>query len=788
MNIMTVSMQGNNYFLMLSGWKIFITAMAISLANSGSVSAQCERVGWVASATPGCGVKIIDLDNGDILRAVAGVDDLGGGQTIRFSTAPALLPGGCTSEGLEVVALTCVSDTLPCQATFGYATSSANAFSLTFEADVYDATMQTCEWNFGDGATATGKTVQHTFAQEGTYTVCLDVTDDFGCSVQKCKNIFVSEQNPNWCDYDIYVTTVGDKLYGKLFPVNGSSGTLTSVQWYDSKTNQILAETSDFSQLLPGNGHFLICAQYTVFDSISGSTCTTTRCQPITVADAACVNPAMISTTGFCPSIYAPVCGCDGVTYGNECEAMTAGVSTWWAGQCGTGTGSCSADLGIEIVSGSPGAGYTFRFTNLSAGDYSFAQLDFGDGSPMWESSQWDTVTYHYDFGGIYRTNLTVWKNNSCVSSATKLLVTDSWYMACDNLPGSTDYVMPGDANGDKKANVYDILNIGLGYSAVGVPRPNATTAWAPQFAPNWQQTVVTGVNYKHLDCDGNGLVSSSDAGPVQQHYAPIDTAEAGWVPSAPAVRVEFAADTLYVSPDNSAALEISADVYVGSVTQPTLDLYGVAFALKYPEYVNHDPETFYVEDLFGADYQTLFLHKDNYSRRQLDMGVARTTTGQSVNGYGRIAKVNFVADFIIIVDITGRAENNTIPFTVPIKGIKAIDANGNVKEMSVPDMQDTVWIKLLQTTKATDPVLGQQIEVYPNPATDAALLLAGNLQVEQIEAVNALGQTLYTVQPSGDRNIRLNVSDWQEGIYTLRIRTDKGVAEKRLMVSGQYR
>ena len=109
-----------------------------------------------------------------------------------------------------------------------------------------------------------------------------------------------------------------------------------------------------------------------------------------------CLNPDLIDLNTPCIELWAPVCGCNNVTYGNECEATNyGGVTSWTEGEC-VGGGVCpDVLLGMQQPTGP----CNWIFEIEESGDGAEVNWDFGDGTG--ETAGY-IADHHYAEDGVY--------------------------------------------------------------------------------------------------------------------------------------------------------------------------------------------------------------------------------------------------------------------------------------------------------------------------------------------------------------------------------------------------
>lgn len=347
---------------------------------------------------------------------------------------------------------------------------------------------------------------------------------------------------------------------------------------------------------------------------------------------------------------------------------------------------------------------------------------------------------------------------NVCTSNTLQVVVPDS----CED-------VWPGDANFDLTADNKDLLQIGLAYGNTGPVRPAASNVWVAQPAPDWSNWFNMGVNHKHADCDGNGIVDAADTIPVLLNYGLTHPLKPIIIPQvntlAPDLYLVITQDTTGLSDS------VFVNVMCGTATNPVDSIYALAFTLNFDAALTNASSAWYhINNTFmGTPLLDVISINKIFTSGYADFAITRTNH-QNVSGYGAVCS-------FAIVTANNIAANSFLNFS--LSNVTGITANASPVELDA--FGDSIFMDSTLTA-INNLSWEREVKVYPNPANNYFTIASSLTNIIEITMLNQFGEVVYkNEKPRLPQHV--NVSNITNGIYFLRIESKHGVMHKKVEV-----
>ncbi|MGB1120535.1 MAG: T9SS type A sorting domain-containing protein, partial [Saprospiraceae bacterium] len=362
--------------------------------------------------------------------------------------------------------------------------------------------------------------------------------------------------------------------------------------------------------------------------------------------------------------------------------------------------------------------------------------------------------------------------NDSCFTIYGDYLGTDTVTLASANEVVNfyitvVNGVWPGDTDDDALVNNVDLLNIGLAYNTVGVPRSSQSIQWNGYLADDWSMTFPNGLNAKYADANGDGTINANDTMAIVQNWGLTYNKNGGG--NGVTIYLETAALTI----TNDSIITIP--IMLGNAQSPVSSIYGLAFSVTYNWELVKDGTAYISFDStwLGTNQNMIAIQKDFYNNEIIEAAVTRID-GNNVNGFGQIGTLGFTIQDDII-----RGGDSLFSFNV--LNIQAVESDASTVDLQGQN-QDIYWQTLIDIANNTQNVnLSNDINIYPNPATDFLNIETKGLQIETIEIYDLTGRQI--LQNQNLINNKLEISTLSNGFYIVHIKTNLGVWNEKIMV-----
>ncbi len=389
---------------------------------------------------------------------------------------------------------------------------------------------------------------------------------------------------------------------------------------------------------------------------------------------------------------------------------------------------------------------------------------------------------------------------DQCGGTATKefeIVISDE---VCEP---ESEPVWPGDVNFDGIVNRNDILFYGLAYGSSGPERPDASINWEAQVATPWADSQQNGINYKHADTNGDGVVNLADPMAIAENYSFTHQDAMGiFGVNGPSIfslipQMTDDRDTII----NGTLMSVRTvelrlkDVEDGS--DASLPAYGFAGAVNF---LFSDPIIQGLKPLVDVkvDFSNSCMGQQtgfyghavvNKQQNSVEFGMTRTDYQNVICDNGVIATMQIVIDdHLPFGNIGDQLEVSTV---IELSGGVSV-THGMTSDFGTDDFNYLAPVSSGQsmaniiftadtadtsTSIETDLISERNttFDLYPNPANDYVKISVEHTLPQQtmVEITNATGQLMYRAKATEVQQgniLHINTSELTRGIYTVTI------------------
>lgn len=330
--------------------------------------------------------------------------------------------------------------------------------------------------------------------------------------------------------------------------------------------------------------------------------------------------------------------------------------------------------------------------------------------------------------------------------------------------------VWPGDANNDLAVTNDDFLYIGLGYGYTGATRPSASLNWIAQPANDWSGYFFNSANYKHADCDGNGIIDLNDSTAISLNYGlnhpPRNVLNPDVTTLSP-VYLETSLDTIATNQ------YLNIDIKIGTAIQLVDSIYGISFTVELdPTLIDTTQIGMidYTSSIMGTYQTDLFAFEKHFAGSGLiEAAVTRIDHNNLYNIYGTIGTFGIVTtDNIAVKEV----------LKLRLTNVHALGRSGI--DIPLASIEDSVLVD--PTIGINNPAGEAHPAVYPNPSSGIIKITGLGKGTTICEIVSLQGNLLQSFDLKNNISL-IDMRSYVDGLYILRLISEDGVYTSKLEI-----